>query len=306
MLQGLLTMISSKKEPDELKVLLQECENIPRNTSVSAGLVLWHPDYQSACLAASRSKKPILTFQMSGNLTDRVCETSADYARRLLFSAPEIALFIMSNFEPCWQNVRRISSDRSAFEITWQNVPAVPTDFSKEESRTENSNGRIATIVCTADGVILDVLPGLYEPAEYLHQLEQFVLLNEMFETEGWHGVNRYHSEQSHVLNAGLPRKIFYKKQMNVLPTDCGEQMDESNPTEVLLFELPNASMKPSIVPSWQYLMPKGDELAEWERLTLMSSTNGLQRRIAIHDYLMSNQELAPHEITRWLLKNVF
>jgi len=43
------------------------------NPKVQPGKVRWHPTLTAACAAASKSKKPILLFQMMGKLDDQFC-----------------------------------------------------------------------------------------------------------------------------------------------------------------------------------------------------------------------------------------
>jgi len=227
---------------------------------VSPGLVAWHPDYQSAVLGAARSRKPILLFQLVGALDESLTETHARLARTVLFSAPEIALFIMSTFEAAWQSVR--------------SVPTVHIDFGNGKALTKPLHGNIATYLCTADGAVLDVLPGIYDPQSYLFRLQQFEALHDLYLKEGWSGVSRYHAERSRLLNENVPNKLISK------------------------VDLPE-------VPSAHFLMPKGDELHEWETLAVEASAKECSRRLAIHDYLRVRVEHAPHEMTKWLYRDV-
>jgi hypothetical protein len=43
------------------------------NPKVQPGLVRWHADFAAACEAAKKSKKPVLLFQMMGELDDQFC-----------------------------------------------------------------------------------------------------------------------------------------------------------------------------------------------------------------------------------------
>lgn len=43
------------------------------NPKVEPGKVRWHKDFAAACAAAKKSGKPVLLFQMMGNLDDRFC-----------------------------------------------------------------------------------------------------------------------------------------------------------------------------------------------------------------------------------------
>ena len=81
----------------------------------------------------------------------------------MLFSNEKVAAFINNNFEPAWESVRP--------------VPIVRIDFGEGAVVTRTLNGNIATSVCTRDGLVLDVLPGIYQPDAYLEQLDQFRLL---------------------------------------------------------------------------------------------------------------------------------
>jgi hypothetical protein len=81
----------------------------------------------------------------------------------VLFSNEKVAAFINNNFEPAWESVRP--------------VPIVRIDFGEGAVVTRTLNGNIATSVCTRDGLVLDVLPGIYQPDAYLEQLDQFRLL---------------------------------------------------------------------------------------------------------------------------------
>src|SRR5436190_1613876 len=80
-----------------------------------------------------------------------------------LFSRDDVAAFVNERFEPVWISVRP--------------VPIVRIDFGNGRVLTRTLHGNILTSVCNADGYLLDALPGIYEPAEYLHQLDQLALL---------------------------------------------------------------------------------------------------------------------------------
>jgi hypothetical protein len=49
--------------------------NVPQsdNPKVQPGLVSWHPTMAEACAAARRTGKPVLLFQLMGNLDERFC-----------------------------------------------------------------------------------------------------------------------------------------------------------------------------------------------------------------------------------------
>lgn len=65
--------------------------------------------------------------------------------------------FINKNFEPVWESVRA--------------VPTVTIDFGNGKKITRTLHGNIATYVCTTNGDVIDVVPGIYTPDTYISRL---------------------------------------------------------------------------------------------------------------------------------------
>ena len=89
----------------------------------------------------------------------------------MLFSNDQVAQFINGYFEPVWEMVRE--------------VPIIRIDFGNGTVLTRTLHGNIATYVCAADGQVLDILAGIYTPAVYMAQLQQFRLLANYAGQEG-------------------------------------------------------------------------------------------------------------------------
>ena len=81
----------------------------------------------------------------------------------MLFSSGEVAGYINDSFEPAWESVRP--------------APLVTIDFGNGHTVRRTLQGNIATYVCGPDGVVYDVLPGIYAPAVYRKQLESLKTL---------------------------------------------------------------------------------------------------------------------------------
>src|SRR5258708_8952731 len=58
-------------------------------------------------------------------------------------------------------------------------------DFGNGTKLTRTLNGSIATYVCAADGQVLDVVAGIYDPEGYKARLTQLRLLANYVEQEG-------------------------------------------------------------------------------------------------------------------------
>jgi hypothetical protein len=88
----------------------------------------------------------------------------------VLFSSSEVAAYVNDTFEPAWESVRP--------------APLVTIDFGNGHTVKRTLQGNIATYVCGADGVVYDVLPGIYEPGTYRKQLEALKALAESLRPE--------------------------------------------------------------------------------------------------------------------------
>jgi hypothetical protein len=75
----------------------------------------------------------------------------------VLFSSSEVAAYINDTFEPAWESVRP--------------APLVTIDFGNGHTVKRTLQGNIASYVCGPDGVVYDVLPGIYTPGPYRKQL---------------------------------------------------------------------------------------------------------------------------------------
>src|SRR5438309_1524522 len=52
-------------------------------------------------------------------------------------------------------------------------VPILRIDFGNGRTTTRTLHGNVASYVCSADGQVADILPGIYTPAIYMTALQQ-------------------------------------------------------------------------------------------------------------------------------------
>ncbi len=209
----------------------------------------------------------------------------------MLFSDDNVAAYININFEPAWESVRP--------------VPLVTIDFGNGTVVRRTLHGNVATYACAGDGVVLDILPGIYEPNTYLDRLRQLKLLHQMV------GAGTATESRSGLL-VGYHRRQF-------------ESLDE-NESPLKLEELPRASITAAERGTRVILQPDkrieahgiaatissdfqsiaSEDLPHWEALAKDTDLNEQFRRQAIHQYLMDQKEsLRPEQITRWLYREV-
>jgi hypothetical protein len=112
----------------------------------------------------------------------------------VLFSDAEVARYIDANFEPAWESLRA--------------APIVTIDFGNGEKVTRTLHGNVATHVCTADGTVIDVLPGVYTPGPYREQLGLIAALAKELAKKPTHDQLKqladYHQEQAKKLTRPL------------------------------------------------------------------------------------------------------
>jgi hypothetical protein len=208
----------------------------------------------------------------------------------VLFSDDNVSRFMNNTFEAAWESVRP--------------VPLVTIDFGNGHVLTRTLNGNIATYVCTADGKMLDVLPGVYEPNTYLDRLDQFGKLHQWIKAAGTQAVAKlteYHRKQAVALADNNVRAVFQKQEFQskkkvenalklvFLPASS----TSTDPTEKATSNVELASLK------------SREDLARWDLLAQDTEVNESIRRKTIHDFLAGKPMISPDAITKWLYREV-
>ncbi|MGH7150338.1 MAG: hypothetical protein ACREIU_06560, partial [Planctomycetota bacterium] len=83
----------------------------------------------------------------------------------MLFSNPEVASFLNDRFVCAWESVRP--------------VPKIDIDFGNGHTLRRTLNGNVVTYLCTPEGKVFDLLPGLHSPEGYLAGLRRALDLHD-------------------------------------------------------------------------------------------------------------------------------
>ena len=121
--------------------------------------LFWFTDLDAARAQAGRENKPILSLRLLGNLSDELSCANSRLFRVLLYPNAEINRQLRENFVLHW------SSERS--------VPVATIDMGDGRILKRTLTGNSAHYLLNADGTPLDVLPGLYAPAEFAAWLQR-------------------------------------------------------------------------------------------------------------------------------------
>ena len=209
----------------------------------------------------------------------------------MLFSQPDVAQFINQTFEAAWQSVRP--------------VPIVRIDFGKGNVLTRTLHGNIATYVCTADGKVLDILPGIYEPKTYLDRLRQFSLLSRWSNQQGGRpedSTKQYHRIQAEMLRNG-------KTAVHFVARDFSKAGIERNVKIVLTpTSRPKASNSAGdnrAARKSPQVLTSPENVAGWKVLADDTRINETIRRQKIHEHLANRGLVSPINITKWLYREV-
>jgi hypothetical protein len=204
----------------------------------------------------------------------------------VLFSREDVANLINENFEPAWQTVRP--------------VPIVTIDFGGGTVVTRTIHGNIATYVCTPDGMTIDVLPGVYDPAGYRDRLSELGLVARSIqgidEPERGERLANYHKERLESFASGL-------KVRGASNFDRSKGRLQGGLKRDVLQQAGTESDVAEARPTSQPVTREG--LATWSLLLEDTRLNETIRRRQVHSQLASQPLVRPDGLVKWLYKEV-
>lgn len=143
-------------------------------------------------------------------------------------------------------------------------VPVVTIDFGNGKTIKRTLNGNVASYVCTTNGTIVDVLPGIYDPVTYVAKLAKIRYVASQVPDDVsdvprfiklYHQIpDAYHSG---LVNDGLPAEAL--KQSPALTDDTLKNLlsdtldNESRRRELIHNRLAQEVAKPNELKRWLY-----------------------------------------------------
>jgi hypothetical protein len=210
----------------------------------------------------------------------------------VLFSNEQVAQYVNAAFEPVWESVRP--------------VPIVRIDFGNGTTVTRTLHGNIATYACTAQGEVLDVLPGIYAPRAYLEQLRELNLLARYADQNGKEKregtLKDYHEKQAEALkNNGVAGRLLAGiAGVSKAVVENKIKLAIGVPTERVS---PQASAAKSTAESPKIDAP--EDVANWKTLAEDTKINETERRRAIHEMLAKSGLVKPEKVSKPIYKDV-
>jgi hypothetical protein len=211
-----------------------------------------------------------------------------------------VSQFINANYEPVWVTVRP--------------VPIVRIDFGDGRVLTRTLHGNILSAVCSADGTLLDALPGIYTPEAYIDRLNQLRLLAGQYQQRVSQRLpvtdflTAYHTKAAEAIKASQEPQRF-NQQLQLMPIGKGRietPMEKliAGQQQQLYGQFPvqqqfNTQQQPNVRP------PAPPPVAGWAELTEDTQLNEGTRRRQIHELLARTGPVRPDKVLKPIYRDV-
>lgn len=114
----------------------------------------WHTDLQEAARVSAATHRPILSLRLLGRLDEEMSCANSRYFRTVLYANAAVSDYLREHYVLHW------SSERP--------VPRVTIDMGDGRRLTRTLTGNSIHYVIDARREVIDALPGLYAPTEFL------------------------------------------------------------------------------------------------------------------------------------------
>jgi hypothetical protein len=126
--------------------------------------LFWYTDLAEAKAAAQRLHRPILALHLLGRLDEELSCANSRFFRTLLYPDDSISSILRGEYVLYWHSVRP--------------VPHVTIEMGDGRVIHQTITGNSAHYLLDENGNVLDALPGLYSPAAFRAQLQEWVALH--------------------------------------------------------------------------------------------------------------------------------
>jgi hypothetical protein len=157
---------SGEKTEKWLKIA-NTIDNVAMQKDAYASKLFWFKDLTEAKAEALKQHKPILSLRLLGNLNEEFSCANSRFFRAILYSNSAISKYLRENYILHWKSVRP--------------APKVTIDFGDGRKIERTITGNSIHYILSENGDVIDALPGLYSPHEFLSYLTQSKEFNSLF-----------------------------------------------------------------------------------------------------------------------------
>ncbi len=156
MREGLAAGAPLRPEWERLRAGL---DAVARQRDAAWSGLYWYTDFAAAKAAAAKAGKPILSLRLHGNLDEELSCANSRFFRTVLYANAAISDELRNNWILHWESVRP--------------VPKITIDFGDGRKLERTITGNSLHYLLTSNADIVDVLPGLWGPREFLQEIER-------------------------------------------------------------------------------------------------------------------------------------
>ena len=114
----------------------------------------WFTNFEEAKELAQRSGKPILSLRLLGRLDEELSCANSRFFRSTLYANERVAALLRDRFILHWESVRP--------------APVITIDYGDGRTLKTTITGNSIHYVLTPDGTVVDALPGLWSPEDFV------------------------------------------------------------------------------------------------------------------------------------------
>jgi hypothetical protein len=161
-------------------------DSVSQQRNSYASRLYWYTDLEKAKAEAKASGKPILSLRLLGNLNEEFSCANSRFFRTVLYANKTVADVLRERFVLHWKSVRP--------------APRVTIDYGDGRKLERTLTGNSIHYILSANGDVIDAMPGLYGPQAFLRGVVQAETVNKQITGQNDETrttiLGRYHTER--------------------------------------------------------------------------------------------------------------
>lgn len=149
---------------DDWKRIANALDTVGMQKDDYAAHLYWYTDLEAAKRAAKAQHKPILSLRLLGNLNEEFSCANSRLFRAILYPNAAISKYLRDNYILHWKSVRP--------------APRITIDFGDGRKIERTITGNSIHYILSEDGDVIDAIPGLYSPDEFMAYISGAYAMN--------------------------------------------------------------------------------------------------------------------------------
>jgi hypothetical protein len=149
---------------EDWKLIANALDTVGMQKDDYAAHLYWYTDLEAAKRAAKAQHKPILSLRLLGNLNEEFSCANSRLFRAILYPNEQISKYLRDNYILHWKSVRP--------------APRITIDFGDGRKIERTITGNSIHYILSEDGEVIDAIPGLYSPDEFMAYISGAYAMN--------------------------------------------------------------------------------------------------------------------------------